>query len=407
MSRADDHAYMARALRLAERALGTTAPNPAVGCVLVRDGRIVGEGFTRPPGGPHAEIVALQAAGADARGATAYVTLEPCDHTGRTGPCTLALIEAGVARVVCAVLDPNPIARSGLDRLRAAGVDVEVGVLEAAARALNRGFFARMTRGRPWVRSKLAASLDGRTALANGASQWITGPAARSDVHRFRARAGAILTGIGTVLADDPRLTARPMPEPGLASAPGTVTRDPPAPSDDAAPDPPAPAGAPGSAPTTAAAPRGPLRAIVDAKLATPPTARILHETGDVVIFTTAADDAIAAWLDGLKVTARVRVERVAGRDRCDLVDVVARLAALDVNDVWVEAGPTLNGALLERGLIDEIVLYLAPHLLGDTARGLFSLPVLESLDDRVRLTIDEVRRIGDDLRIIARPVAR
>ncbi len=388
---------MARALRLAERALGTTAPNPAVGCVLVRDGRIVGEGFTRPPGGPHAEIVALEAAGAAARGATAYVSLEPCDHTGRTGPCTRALIDAGVARVVCAALDPNPVAGSGLERLRAAGIDVEVGVLEREARALNRGFFARMTRGRPWVRSKLAASLDGRTALANGASRWITGPAARSDVHRFRARAGAILTGIGTVLADDPRLTARLAEAPGPAAAPGAAAPEPAT----------APPGTPTAAPMTETGARGPLRAIVDAKLATPRSARTLKEPGDVVIFTTAGDDAIAAWLDGLNAAARVRVVRVAGRERCDLVDVVERLAALDVNDVWVEAGPTLNGALLDRGLIDELVLYFAPHLLGDTARGLFSLPALESLEDRVRLAIDDVRRVGDDLRIIARPVAR
>ena len=387
---------MARALRLAERALGTTAPNPAVGCVLVRDGRIVGEGFTRPPGGPHAEIAALEAAGANARGATAYVTLEPCDHTGRTGPCTRALIDAGIVRVVCAVLDPNPIAGSGVTRLREAGIEVEVGLLEREARALNRGFFARMTRGRPWVRSKLAASLDGRTALANGASRWITGPAARSDVHRFRARSGAILTGIGTVLGDDPRLTARLEEEPGMASDRDAAARRQTKASLDA--------------PATAiqgVGPRGALRAIVDAKLATPRTARTLEEPGDVVIFTTAADDAIAAWLDGLNAIASVRVIRVEGRDRCDLVDVVERLAALDVNDVWVEAGPTLNGALLDRGLIDEIVLYLAPHLLGDTARGLFSLPALESLDDRVRLAIDDVRRVGDDLRIIARPVPR
>jgi diaminohydroxyphosphoribosylaminopyrimidine deaminase / 5-amino-6-(5-phosphoribosylamino)uracil reductase len=372
VSRADDHVYMARAVALGKRALGTTAPNPAVGCVIVRDGRIVAEGYTRPPGGPHAEVVALAAAGEDARGACCYVSLEPCDHTGRTGPCSVALIEAGVARVVCAALDPNPIAGSGFERLRAAGIEVEVGVLEAEARAVNRGFFARMTRGRPWVRSKLAASLDGRTALANGQSQWITGPDARRDVHRFRARAGAILTGIGTVRADDPQLTPRP-------EHPAESARE----------------------------ARAPLRGIVDAKLATPPAARTLHLPGDVVIFTTAGDAAIEAFLAGLNTQARVRIERVRGDERCDLVDVVERLGALEINDVWVEAGPVLNGGLLERGLIDELVLYFAPHLLGDTARGLFTLSPLESLDERVSLAIDDVRRIGDDLRIIARPRPR
>ncbi len=365
MSRADDYVHMARALRLGEAVLGSTAPNPAVGCVLVRDGRVVGEGATRPAGGPHAEIVALAAAGADARGATAYVTLEPCDHTGRTGPCSQALIDAGVGRVVCAVLDPNPIAGSGLERLRAAGIEVEVGVLEAEARAANRGFFARMTRGRPWVCSKLAASLDGRTALANGNSQWITGPDARTDVHRFRARTGAILTGIGTVLADDPQLTARP------------------------------------------SAGREPLRAVVDARLATPPTARLLAPPGAVVLFTTAGAAAVDAWRARVAAPDRVGVVRVGGGVRCDLVEVLSHLAAGDINDVWVEAGPRLNGALLDQGLIDELVLYLAPHLLGDSARGLFSLPPLESLDERVPLTIDDIRRVGDDLRIIARLDAR
>ncbi len=367
MSRGADHAFMARALRLAQRAAGTSAPNPAVGCVLVRDGRVVGEGFTQPPGGPHAEIVALRAAGADARGATAYVTLEPCDHTGRTGPCSAALIEAGIARVVCAVLDPNPVAGRGVDRLRAAGVDVDVGVLEAEARAVNRGFFARLTRGRPWITSKLAASLDGRTALANGESRWITGPDARRDVHRFRARAAAILSGVGTVLADDPELTARP--------------------GDGAA--------------------RSPLRAIVDSRLRTPPSARVLAPPGDVVLFTTASETAVRAYEPAGSGGGRIRIERVGGGERCDLVEVAERLAALEVNDVWVEAGPVLNGALLERGLIDELVLYLAPQLLGDGARGLFAFGPLESLAERVELAIDDVRRVGADLRIIARPRAR
>lgn len=364
MSRADDHAFMARALELAEQSVGLTHPNPAVGCVLVRGGQVVAEGRTQPPGGPHAEAAALAAAGEAARGATAYVTLEPCDHHGRTGPCSRALIDAGIARVVCAVLDPNPIAGRGLDTLRAAGIEVDVGVLEEAARKLNRGFFSRLTRGRPWVRSKLAASLDGRTALANGASQWITGPDARRDVHRERARSAAIMTGVGTVLADDPSLTARPD---GVEAA------------------------------------RQPLRVIVDAALRTPPSARTLALPGDVVIFTTqaASESTFAAG-------GRARIERVRpDGDHCDLNAVLERLAALEVNDVWVEAGAGFNGALLELGLIDELWLYLAPTLLGDTARGLVSIATLASLDERIDLAIDDIRSVGDDLRIVARPRVR
>lgn len=365
MTRQGDEAFMARALALAEQSVGSTHPNPAVGCVLVRDGRIVAEGRTQPPGGPHAEAVALAAAGEAAHGATAYVTLEPCDHQGRTGPCTQELIASRVARVVCAGRDPNPVAGRGLDTLRAAGIDVEVGVLESEARALNRGFFSRLTRGRPWVRSKLAASLDGRTALANGESQWITGADARRDVHRERARSAAIMTGVGTVLADDPSLNARPDG--------AEVTHQ-------------------------------PLRVIVDAALRTPPAARTLSLPGRVVILTTRdpGGGAAAAYPE------RARIERVRpDGEHCDLADVLARLAELEVNDVWVEAGAGFNGALLELGLIDELWLYLAPSLLGDTARGLVSIPPLASLDERVELELDDVRRIGADLRIIARPRSR
>jgi diaminohydroxyphosphoribosylaminopyrimidine deaminase/5-amino-6-(5-phosphoribosylamino)uracil reductase len=353
---------MARALRLAANGRATTAPNPTVGCVLVRNGEIVGEGSTAPAGGPHAEVAAIAAAGERAAGATAYVTLEPCCHFGRTGPCSTALIAARVARVVCAVLDPNPrVLGGGAEALRAAGIEVEVGPLAAEARAMNRGYFARMTRGRPWVRSKLAASLDGRTALADGTSRWITGESARRDVHAARARAGAILTGVGTVLRDDPELTARP-------DWPG-------------------------------GAPRQPLRAIVDAQLRTPPTARVLAPPGRAVVFTTAEAD--AAWHE------RARIEVVRGDTHCDLGAVLERLAALEVNDVWVEAGAGLNGALLDADLIDELVLYFAPQILGDSARGLFSMRPLGSLAERVELEIDEIRRIGRDVRITARPLAR
>lgn len=397
-SAARDRELMARALRLAEKGLGSTRPNPTVGCVLAHGDRIVGEGFTAPAGGPHAEIVALAAAGADARGATAYVTLEPCNHFGRTGPCSAALIEAGVARVVCATSDPNrQVAGGGAAALVDAGIDVEIGLLEADAQACNRGWFSRMTRGRPWVRSKLAASLDGRTALGHGESRWITGAAARRDVHRFRARSGAVMTGIGTLLKDDPALTARP---------------------DDAD-----------------RAVLQPLRVIVDSQLRTPPTAATLALPGDVVVFTTRADDgalgelmqraaqrapggggaaaaAGAAEADGV---ARIRIERVGvgvgdgGADsaRCDLGEVLERLAALEVNDVWVEAGAELNGALLDSGLVDELVLYYAPQILGDRARGMFAIAPPASLAERVELAIDDVRRIGADLRILARPLPR
>ncbi len=364
MTRAADREFMARALGLARNGLATTAPNPTVGCVLVRDGEIVGEGFTAPVGGPHAERAALTAAGDRARGATAYVTLEPCCHQGRTGPCTSALLEAGVARVVCAMRDPNPLVNGvGLSTLAEAGVAVEQGLMASGARELNEGYLARMSRGRPWVRSKIAASIDGRTALASGESQWITGADARRDVHRWRARSSAVMSGIGTVLADDPSLTARPDDDYGEFVAP--------------------------------------LRVIVDSALRTPPAARTLSLPGEVVIFTVADATDRRPPLEA----AGARIERVGGEPRCDPEHLLARLAELEVNDVWVEAGPTLNGALLEHGLIDELVLYLAPRILGDDARGMFALPPLASLGDSLELAIDDVRRVGADLRVRARPV--
>ncbi len=368
MADANDQLHMGEALRLAANGLYDTAPNPTVGCVLVKDGRVLGTGWTAPAGGPHAERVALAAAGAEARGATAYVTLEPCCHTGRTGPCTAALIEAGVARVVFAGHDPNPqVGGGGARALAAAGIAVEGGVLEEQAEPLNRGFFARMRRGVPWVRSKLAVSLDGRTALANGVSQWITSPSARSDVHRWRARSSAILTGSGTVVDDDPALNAR-REEAGIDAALGI---------------------------------KQPLRVIVDARLRLPPQARTLSLPGEVLVLTTrSADDPAAITLRA----AGARVETIAGdAEHCDLKAVLVRLAEHEINDVWVEAGAGFNGALLQAGLIDELIIYMAPRLLGDSARGMFAVPPLTELAAGWSLGFDDVRRIGPDLRITAR----
>lgn len=361
MTTAADQACMARALRLADKGLYTADPNPRVGCVLVRAGEIVGEGWHERAGGPHAERMALERAGRESRGATAFVTLEPCSHTGRTGPCADALIEAGVARVVCAALDPNPrVAGAGVRRLEAAGVVVEVGVLERGAAALNPGYLARMTRGRPLVRSKLAVSLDGRTALSDGQSQWITGEAARADVHHWRARSSAIVTGIGTVLADDPSLNAR------LTDSDRPVTQ--------------------------------PARVVLDARLQTPPGAKLVSLPGDVLIFTTAR-----AARGGQALSEQgVVVEEVPGVEHCELIPVMRRLAELEFNEVWVEAGPALNGALLDAGLIDELIIYVAPHLLGADARGMFSIEPLASLEQRIQVEYEDIRRVGDDLRIIA-----
>lgn len=356
---AQDSVWMAQALRLAERGLYTTSPNPRVGCVLVRDGDIVGEGWHERAGEPHAEVLALRAAGEAARGATAYVTLEPCGHHGRTPPCADALIAAGIARVTVAVQDPNPrVAGQGIAKLRAAGIEVECGLMEAAARELNIGFFARMTRGTAWLRSKIAMSLDGRTALANGVSQWITGEAARQDVQHWRARSCAVLTGIGTVLADDPQLNVR-----GIETA------------------------------------RQPLRAVVDSLLHMPPNARLLQQNG-VMVYTATQDAQKIAALE--KSGARVVVLPDAN-GQVDAAAVLRDLAAQGCNEVLVEAGSKLNGALLKAGLVDELVLYLAPQLLGDMARGMARLGELVSLDQRIELEWNDVRQVGKDLRIVAR----
>ena len=359
---ADDYRYMARALTLAQHGLYSTDPNPRVGCVLVRDRQIIGEGWHDRAGEAHAEVKALEAAGDQAQGATAYVTLEPCCHHGRTPPCTDALLNAGVARMVAAMADPNPqVAGRGLAQLRAAGVDVDCGLLETEARALNPGFIQRMTQGRPFVRIKLAMSLDGRTALASGESQWLTGEAARQDVQRLRARSSAILTGIGTVLADDPRLNVR-LPE----------------------------------------AARQPLRVILDTELRTPPTAKILQRPGSALIFTTVADWAAQAPLRAAGAEIRV----MSRRDwALNLQRVMVELARRECNEIQVECGPTLAGALLQAGLMDELVIYLAPLLLGDRARSLFQLPELLKMQERRELEILEMRAVGRDWRMTLRPI--
>ena len=359
MLAAQDSAWMAQALRLAERGLYTTSPNPRVGCVLVKDGAVAGEGWHERAGEPHAEVHALHMAGTAARGATAYVTLEPCSHHGRTPPCADALIEAGVARVVIAAQDPNPqVAGSGIEKLRAAGIAVECGLMEAAARELNIGFFARMTRGTPWVRSKTGMSLDGRTALANGVSQWITGAAARRDVQHWRARSCAVLTGIGTVLADDPQLNVREID-----------------------------------------AGRQPLRVVLDSMLQTPPSARIL-QGGDVLVCTAVQDAEKIAALERAGATVQVLPE---GAGQVDLSAVLRDLAQRGCNEVLVEAGSTLNGALLRAGLVDELLLYIAPQLLGDAARGMAQLGELTALDQRIELDWQDVRQVGRDLRILVK----
>jgi len=350
---------MARALELAALGMFTTTPNPRVGCVLVHDGAVVGEGWHERAGEPHAEVHALRAAGSRARGATAYVSLEPCDHHGRTPPCAQALIEAGVARVVAAMEDPNPlVAGGGLARLRAAGIETASGLLAEEAAELNIGFVSRMRRARPWVRMKTAASLDGRTALANGTSQWITGPAARADGHRWRARSCAVLTGIGTLLHDDSRLTVREVETP-----------------------------------------RQPLRIVVDRNLELPVDARIL-EGGGVLVFTAAG---AAGKARELAARGAEVIEMADARGKVDLPAAMRELARRGMNEILVESGNRLNGALLRAQVVDELLLYLAPQLLGDRARGMFDLGELTALEQRIDLDVREMRSIGPDLHLRAR----
>ena len=368
--------HMARALRLAARGLYTTQPNPRVGCVIAHGGDVVGEGWHERAGEPHAEVFALHAAGERARSATAYVTLEPCAHFGRTPPCADALIAAGIGAVIAAAEDPNPrVDGGGFRKLREAGIAVSTGLLREAARELNRGFFARMERQRPWVRVKLAMSLDGRTALANGESKWITGDAARTDVQRWRARSSAILTGGGTVRADNPRLTVRSIPadrfENQRSGASGAV----------------------------GAAVFQPLRVLLDTRLQTPRDALLLR--GDAPTLLVHGPDAIAS--DDRFARVECAAAALDSQGRVDLRALMALLAERGVNELQVEAGPTLCGALFAADLVDELLLYVAPVLLGGMARPLLALPPPVSIAAARRLRLVDQRQIGTDLRLLHR----
>lgn len=389
-----DHALMARALHLAERGLFTARPNPCVGCVVARGDEVVGEGWHRRAGGPHAEVFALREAGARARGATAYVTLEPCGLHGRTPPCVDALMAAGVARVVVASEDAFQREGGAIARLLATGVVVETGLMREASRELNRGFFSRVERGRPWLRVKLAMSLDGRTALATGDSKWITGEAARADVQRWRARSSAILSGSGTVLVDDPRLTVRVAPDEALSPAGrgqgegGTGA-----------------ARMPNTSPHPDPLPGGerencqPLRVVLDRNLRTPCGANVLDGSAPTLIFHAPGMRPPHAGFERAELVA---VE--TSDDGLDLSQVLAELGRRGVNELQVEAGPTLCGALFAAGLVDELLLYVAPLFLGDAARPLLALPTLTDMAARWRLRVVEQRQVGDDLRLLLRP---
>jgi len=397
-----DHTHMAHALRLAKRGLCTTQPNPRVGCVIVHGDEVVGAGWHRRAGEPHAEVFALREAGERARGATAYVTLEPCAHHGRTPPCADALIAAGVARVVIAAEDPFPqVAGRGIEKLRAAGIAVDTGLLRDEARELNCGFFSRIERGRPFVRVKLAMSLDGRTALANGESKWITGEAARADVQRWRARSSAILTGSGTVLADNPHLTVRlggttpaftqPSP-PGVPGGESLASHG--AGFDSISP------GLAGREGWGEGVTIAPLRVVLDRQLRSPAGSHVLDGSTPTLVL----HGADAVCRDDRY--ARVELATVAEQGGAfELPAVLSLLAARDINELHVEAGPTLCGALFAAGLVDELLLYVAPVLLGDPARPLLALPPLADMASRWRLHLHDQRMLGQDMRLRLHPV--
>ncbi|HEB81542.1 MAG TPA: bifunctional diaminohydroxyphosphoribosylaminopyrimidine deaminase/5-amino-6-(5-phosphoribosylamino)uracil reductase RibD [Gammaproteobacteria bacterium] len=368
-----DAEYMQRAIRLAAKGRYTTDPNPNVGCVIVNEGEIVGEGWHQRAGGPHAEIHALEQAGERARGATVYVTLEPCSHTGKTPPCANALVRAGVKKVIAAMMDPNPlVAGKGLIKLHQAGIETDSGLLEEQARALNPGFIKRMVCGRPYVRVKLAMSLDGRTAMASGESQWITGEAARRDVQYLRAQSSAILTGISTVLYDDPSMNVRLSAEDlGLQDFEVNEVRQ-------------------------------PKRIVLDSEHKMLSQARIFASEGEsaggeCIVYTTVDVDN--------KTDYPYTIETITAREgRIDLNALLTDLGKKEINLVHVEAGSVLCGALLQDELVDEIVVYMAPHIMGDGARGLFHLPGLSQMQDRIKLKLKDVRHIGDDIRLTFTP---
>ncbi len=369
MATEQDHNFMARAIQLANSSIYSPHPNPRVGCTIVKHGEIVGEGWHVYAGGPHAEVHALQQAGEQAQGATAYITLEPCSHFGRTPPCANALIDAGIIRVVVAMQDPNPqVMGSGIVRLRAAGIEVVSGVLEQESAQLNIGFIQRMRHARPWVISKLAMSLDGRTATSSGESKWITGADARRDVQILRAGSAAMLTGIGTVLADDPSLTVR-IKENDL-EAPQYVEQA-----------------------------SQPLRVVLDSQLRMPLQAKMLQKPGKTLIFCCCSNQEKITNLQD----AGAEVIILEGQQP-DLVQVMDELACRQINQVMVEAGAVLNGQLLEQQLVDEIIIHMAPVLMADSAKGLFHMPALQSMADNVALDIKDIRAIGKDWRMSIRP---